>query len=139
MWFGASEATLLWAWEYTRIMRLGTIFALLSLGLSAFITAQGYALWGLLAISIGAVANIFLDPLFIFTLNMGIAGAAWSTVIAEALSGLFVVWFLVSKFSYLHIQKKLSQIELGHSWTLFIVGLVAFFNASDGKCGHDLL
>ena len=150
MWFGASEATLPWAWEYTRIMGLGTIFALLSLGLSAFITAQGYALWGLLAISIGAVANIFLDPLFIFTLNMGVAGAAWSTVIAEALSGLFVVWFLVSKFSYLHIQRNYLKLNWAILGPCLLLGLSPFlmqvtesavmicFNSSLLKYGGDL-
>ncbi len=149
-WFGASAQTLPYAWEYTRIMGLGTIFALLALGLSAFITSQGFALWGLIAISIGAVANIFLDPLFIFTFNMGVAGAAWSTVIAEALSGLFVLWFLISKFSYLHIQKADLKLDWSVLGPCLLLGFSPFlmqvtesavmvcFNSSLLKYGGDL-
>ena len=74
--FGASENTIDYAWEYLQVYALGTLFVELTLGMNAFITAQGFARIGMYTVLIGAVANIALDPLFIFGLKMGVQGAA---------------------------------------------------------------
>ncbi len=105
-WFGASPDTFPFAWEYLRIYGYGTIFVLISIGLNAFINSQGYAMWGMATVVIGAVLNIVLDPILIFTFGMGVQGAALSSVVSQAISAAFVLWFLFSKHSYLHIQKK---------------------------------
>lgn len=60
--FGASPETIGYSWEYFRLYLVGTIFVQASLGLNAFINAQGYALVGMLTVIIGAVLNIILDP-----------------------------------------------------------------------------
>ena len=70
--FGASENTVGYAASYMRIYALGTLFVELTLGLNAFITAQGFAKTGMLTVLIGAVLNIVLDPVFIFVLGMGV-------------------------------------------------------------------
>lgn len=75
--FGASENTIAYGVEYMNVYALGTIFVQLTLGMNAFITAQGFAKTGMLSVLIGAVANIILDPVFIFGFGMGVAGAAW--------------------------------------------------------------
>ena len=72
MAFGASENTIEYAVDYMMIYALGTIFVQLTLGMNAFITAQGFASIGMWTVLIGAVINIALDPLFIFTFKMGV-------------------------------------------------------------------
>lgn len=72
-WFGASQTTFPYANTYMTIYTLGTFFALLSMGMNYFITAQGYPGLGMATTLIGAVVNIVLDPVFIFLLHMNIA------------------------------------------------------------------
>ena len=79
--FGASEAALVYACPYMMIYLLGTFPSMATTGLNPFINAQGYATTGMLSITIGAVANLILDPIFIFALHLGIKGAAIATVI----------------------------------------------------------
>ncbi|MEG2676947.1 MAG: MATE family efflux transporter [Oscillospiraceae bacterium] len=94
MWFGASEATFVHANTYMTIYTLGTFFALLAIGLNSFITCQGFANVAMFTVIIGAVGNIILDFVFIFIFHMGVAGAAWATVISQMLSCVFVASFL---------------------------------------------
>ena len=75
MAFGASAATFTYADDYFTIYLLGTIFALLSIGMNQFIIAQGYAKTAMASVVIGAVLNLALDPLFIFVFGMGVKGA----------------------------------------------------------------
>lgn len=96
-WFGASETTYSYANTYLTIYTLGTFFALLSMGMNYFITAQGFPLLGMATTLIGAVVNIALDPVFIFVLDMDIAGAAVATVIAQMSSCIFVLLTLRSR------------------------------------------
>lgn len=103
--FGASENTISYAVDYMNIYALGTIFVQLTLGMNAFITAQGFAKTGMLSVLIGAVANIILDPIFIFGFGMGVQGAALATIISQALSCIWVVSFLFGKKTYLKIKK----------------------------------
>lgn len=86
MAFGASENTIEYGVSYMNIYAVGTIFVQLTLGMNAFITAQGFAKTGMLSVLIGAVSNIILDPIFIFGFNLGVKGAALATVISQALS-----------------------------------------------------
>lgn len=104
--FGASSETIGYSWEYFRIYLIGTIFVQTSLGLNAFINAQGYALIGMLTVIIGAVLNILLDPVFMFGLGMGVSGAALATILSQAVSAGFTIWFLCGKRSYLRLQAK---------------------------------
>ena len=96
-WFGASDITYPYADIYLTIYTCGTFFALLSMGMNYFITAQGYPMLGMVTTLIGAVLNIILDPLFIFVFHMEIAGAAAATVLAQLASCLFVLFVLYKK------------------------------------------
>lgn len=102
--FGASDETITFADRYISIYLLGTVFVELALGLNAFIISQGQPGIAMGTVLLGAVANIILDPIFIFALDMGVAGAAWATVFSQALSALWTVGFLVGKKSTLTIQ-----------------------------------
>ena len=106
MAFGASENTIQYGVDYMNIYALGTIFVQMTLGMNAFITAQGFAKTGMLSVLIGAVANIILDPIFIFGFGMGVAGAAWATIISQALSCAWVLLFLLGKKTTLKLRVK---------------------------------
>ena len=103
--FGASENTIGYAADYMRIYAIGTLLVQLTLGMNAFITAQGFATTGMLTVLIGAVANIALDPLFIYGLGMGVRGAALATVISQGLSCVWVICFLRGKKTLLRLKR----------------------------------
>ena len=109
--FGASENTIGYAAEYMQIYSIGTIFVQLTLGMNAYITAQGFARMGMITIIIGAVANITLDPLFIFVFGMGVRGAALATIISQAISCIWVIAFLSGKKSLLSLKLNRLKIE----------------------------
>ena len=104
--FGASDATLPYAVEYGRIYILGSVFVLVVMGMNPFITTQGFAKFSMLTTVIGAVINIVLDPIFIFVLDMGVAGAATATVISQAVSALWILTFLTGKKTILKLKIK---------------------------------
>ncbi len=104
MAFGASTNTIEYAVSYMNIYAFGTLFVQLTLGLNAYITAQGFATTGMLTVLIGAVLNIVLDPLFIFGLDLGVRGAALATVISQGVSCLWVVLFLCGKKTVLRLR-----------------------------------
>lgn len=81
--FGASYTTMPYASSYLRIYACGNIFVLLTLGLNAFITAQGFSKVSITTVLLGAIVNIILDAIFIYIFNWGINGAAVATVIAQ--------------------------------------------------------
>lgn len=104
--FGASEDTIGYALSYMRIYAAGSIFVMLGMGLNLFVTTQGFAGYSMISVVIGAAANIVLDPIFIFTLDMGVEGAALATILSQALSAAFVLRFLLGKKSILRLRRE---------------------------------
>lgn len=109
--FGASENTLRYASDYITIYAIGTLFVQFALGLNAFITTQGFAKISMFTVLIGAIINIILDPIFIFIFSMNVKGAALATILSQAISSLWVLYFLTSKKSNLTIQKKYLKLK----------------------------
>ncbi len=150
MAFGASENTIGYGVDYMNIYALGTIFVELTLGMNAFITAQGFAKTGMLSVLIGAVANIILDPIFIFGLNMDVRGAALATIISQAFSCIWVVSFLCGKRTFLKIKKKNLRLTPKIILPCLALGIATFimqasesvisvcFNSSLQKYGGDI-
>ena len=95
--FGASEDALVYAYPYMMIYLIGTVPSMIATGMNPFINAQGYATTGMLSVAIGAVANLILDPVFIFAFGFGIKGAAIATVLSQILSAGYVLYFLEKK------------------------------------------
>lgn len=124
--FGASADTIGYAWQYFSIYLVGTIFVQASLGLNAFINAQGYTMVGMLTVVIGAVLNIILDPILMFGFDMGVAGAALATIISQAVSAAFTVWFLCSKRSYLRLKASNLRLVGKILWPSIALGLSPF-------------
>lgn len=150
MAFGASENTIEYAVSYMNIYAVGTIFVQLTLGMNAFITAQGFAKTGMLSVLIGAVANIILDPIFIFGFGLGVRGAALATIISQAASCTWVLLFLFGKKTVLKIcvknmglQKKIILPSIALGLATFIMQasesvISVCFNSSLLKYGGDI-
>ncbi len=92
--FGASENTIGYALDYLRIYTLGTIFVQMTLGMNAYITAQGFTTVSMKTVLIGAILNTLLDPIFIFVLGLGVRGAALATILSQAVSAVWLLRFL---------------------------------------------
>ena len=148
--FGASQNTIAYGVEYMNIYAMGTLFVQMTLGMNAFITAQGFAKTGMLSVLIGAVANIILDPIFIFGFHMGVAGAAWATILSQALSCIWVLLFLCGKQTRLKLRRQYLRLNAKIVFPCLALGLSTFimqasesvisicFNSSLQRYGGDI-
>ena len=148
--FGASGNTIGYAWDYLQTYAFGTLFVQLTLGMNAFITAQGFAEIGMRTVLIGAIANILLDPLFLFAFGMGVRGAALATVLSQGLSCIWVLRFLTGERTLLRLKRKTLRLRPKLILPCVALGLSAFimqasesvisvcFNTSLLKYGGDI-
>jgi putative MATE family efflux protein len=127
---GASDGTFPFAGEYIRIYLCGNLFVMISLGMNPFINSQGFGQTGMMTVLFGAVANIILDPVFIFVLHMGIRGAAVATVISQFLSAVWVLRFLTGDQAVLKLRFKSMKVRwfrlkriLALGFSNFIMGM----------------
>ncbi|WP_294187990.1 MATE family efflux transporter [uncultured Clostridium sp.] len=104
--FGASDSTIKYAMDYLTIYLLETVFVQIALGMNPFINTQGFAKIGMITVVIGAIINIVLDPILIFTFNLGVKGAALATIISQFISAAWVLFFLFGNKSILKIRKE---------------------------------
>lgn len=124
--FGSNEELLVYAHDYLMISILSIPFNALALLSSAVFRAEGNIKVSMIVVLIGAVFNLALDPLFIFTLNGGIKGAAFATVIAQALASLFALFYIFSHRSIVRFEKKYLIPSLAISRSIISVGFSAF-------------
>ena len=148
--FGASENTISYSVDYMNIYALGTIFVQMTLGMNAFISTQGFAKISMLSVLIGAIANIILDPIFIFGLGLGVKGAALATIFSQAMSCIWVLHFLTGKITFLKIRKRNFRLQASIILPCLALGLSMFimqasesvisvcFNSSLLKYGGDI-
>ena len=148
--FGASSDTIGFATDYMNIYAIGTLFVQLTLGMNAFITAQGFAKQGMLSVMIGAVCNIALDPVFIFGFGMGVKGAALATILSQAASCVWVLLFLTGKTTILKLKVKNLNLKPAVIFPCVALGMATFimqstesvisvcFNTSLQKYGGDV-
>ena len=148
--FGASENTIDYASSYMTIYACGTIFVQMTLGMNAFITAQGKTTISMLTVVIGAVLNIILDPIFIFAFGMGVKGAALATIMSQCVSSIWCIIYISSKKSLLRLKVKNMKIEPSLLFPCLALGISTFimqstesvisvcFNSSLLKYGGDI-
>lgn len=148
--FGASEATLPFALDYSRIYILGTVFVLIVMGMNPFITAQGFAKISMLTTVIGAVINIILDPILIFVFGMGVKGAAIATVLSQAVGAVWILRFLTGDKTILHLRRDFLKPEKEVILPVMSLGISTFvmlatesllsisFSSSLARYGGDL-
>lgn len=113
--FGATPQTNDYATTYLGITSLGFTFQMLALAGSNIIRGDGSPKQSMTIQITGAVINTVLDPIFIFTFHLGIAGAAWATVIAQSVAGIMTLAYLHG-FHTVHLPL---HDFLHPSWTLF--------------------
>lgn len=126
--FGASESALVYAYPYMMIYLIGTLPSMVAVGMNPFINAQGYSTIGMLSVAIGAVANLLLDPLFIFVLGFGVQGAAIATILSQSLSAAFVLFFLTKKaeLRVRFLRKNEFSACTGHARDIVSLGSAGF-------------
>lgn len=124
--FGASDTTYPYADAYLSIYLLGTVFVMISLGMNNFINAQGFGVTGMLTVSIGAVLNLILDPVFIFGLNMGIQGAALATILSQFVSAVWVFRFLTGKKAIIPLTRASMRLQGGLVKNISVLGTSGF-------------
>lgn len=123
---GASDDTLPFADSYLTIYLCGNLFVMVSLGLNSFINAQGFGKTGMMTVIIGAVLNIILDPIFIFTLHMGVRGAALATVISQLASAVWTFSFLTGEKAVLKIKAEKMRCTVKRVKKITVLGLAGF-------------
>ena len=148
--FGASDATISYAEDYITIYLLGNLFVMVGLGMNSFINSQGFGTIGMMTVLLGAIANIVLDPIFIFAFNMGVQGAALATILSQLLSAIWIVAFLTGKKTILRLRLSAFHIEPKRALKIVGLGLSGFtmsitnssvqimYNAMLQKVGGDL-
>ena len=150
MWFGASDATFGYANTYLTIYTAGTFFALMATGMNSFLIAQGFSGLGMATVMLGAVLNIVLDPIFIFTFHMGVRGAALATILSQFLSALWIVKFLTGGKAILRLKTSAFRLKKQRVKNIVALGMSGFtmaitnssvqimYNASLQHYGGDL-
>ena len=123
--FGATDQIFDYAMEYSRITAYGIPFFLFSTGFNPLVRSDGRATFSMMAIIAGAVLNTVLDPIFIFVFQMGIAGAAWATVISQMVSALllfaYIPEFRSVKFQWEDFIPHMKQVK-----AIAALGLTSF-------------
>lgn len=143
--FGASTDALVYAYPYLMIYLIGTLPSMIATSMNPFINAQGYSTIGMTSVAVGAVANLLLDPLFIFVLGFGVQGAAIATVISQALSAVFVFVFLTrkSELKVRFLKKKEFSECIGYAKNIVSLGTAGFImqltNSLVSICCNNIL
>lgn len=124
--FGASDVTYPYAEAYMVIYLLGSVFVMVGLGMNAFINSQGFGKIGMMTVLLGAVTNIVLDPVFIFTFGMGVRGAALATILSQFLSAAWVVQFLTGKQAILKLKRSCMGLKAKRVKKIISMGTSSF-------------
>lgn len=124
--FGASEDSYVYASQYLNVYLIGTLFSMITTGMNGYINAQGFPKIGMFSTVIGAITNIILDPIFIFGLQMGVAGAALATIISQAFSAIWVVHFLFGRKVLIPLQRRNIKIRLKTTMDIVKLGMANF-------------
>jgi putative MATE family efflux protein len=131
--FGATETLLPYAKEYLSVILMGSVFFIITLCSNNIIRAEGNAKMAMLIMITGAVINIGLDALFIFVFRMGVAGAAWATIISQFCSFLVVVWYMAAGRSSLKIRLRHFKPDLSVLKEIFGVGTAGFIRQTSAS------
>ena len=124
--FGCPPSAVEFAVSYLKIYACGTLFVMLAQGLNPFILTQGYSLVAMGSVLLGAVINIALDPIFIFTLGMGVRGSSLATVISQLCSCICVMCFFFTRKSLFHLRPSAMCPRLRYIGAILSLGFTPF-------------
>lgn len=127
IFFGSTEDIMPYAYTYTKIISFGIPFFILSTGMSSLIRADGSPKYSMGCMIIGAIVNTILDPIFMFVFHMGIAGAAWATIIGQIISALMALYYLLH-FKHVTLCKESFRLKVYNIYTIISLGAAGFFN-----------
>jgi len=125
--FGASEATIGYADEYLTIILYGAIFQGLGFGLTGVMRSEGHPTIAMMTTIGAALTNIVLDPIFIFGLDMGIAGAALATILSQFFSMMVVIYHFTKGKSRLKLHSKNLKLSKAVVISIVSIGMSPFF------------
>ncbi len=147
---GASESNLGYAMDYLRIILIGAPFQAVGFGMNNFIRGEGNPKIAMITMLIGALLNTILDPIFIFVFKMGVQGAALATIISQAVSCIWVLWYFIGGKSMLTVKREYLKLKLPIFLEIISIGFAPFsmqlaasmvtilLNTSLQKYGGDL-
>ncbi|MDF3002262.1 MAG: family efflux transporter, partial [Bacillota bacterium] len=124
--FGASDATMPYASEYMTVILYGTIFQGIGTGLVNLVRAAGHPIKSMMILIVGTLINIILDPILIFTLDMGISGAAWATIIAQMVTSIMIIGHFLSKKSLIRIEAQKLKLRFKTIQSILSIGFAPF-------------
>ncbi len=119
--FGASDVTMSYAVDYMTVILYGAVFQGIGTGLLNVVRATGHPVKSMMIVLVGTLINIILDPILIFTFNMGISGAAWATIIAQLVTVIMVIHHFISEKNQMKIE--ISQLKLRITTTMSILSI----------------
>ena len=124
--FGATEGNLVYAMDYMRIILFGLIFQMVGFGLNNFIRGEGNPKVAMMTMLIGAAINIILDPILIIKMNMGVKGAAYATIISQAVTSIWVLWYFIGGNSFLSLKLENMRLKMDRVKEIFVIGFSPF-------------
>lgn len=124
--FGASEDTLPYARDYMQIILIGNVVTHLYLGLNNVLRASGAPKYSMYATLASVVINCILNPIFIFSMDWGIKGSAWATVISQVISLIWQIVYFANPKQFLHFRKGIYKLRKELVQSIFSIGLSPF-------------
>jgi MATE family, multidrug efflux pump len=124
--FGASDATMPYAVDYMTVILYGAVFQGIGTGLVNVVRATGHPVKSMVIVLVGTLINIILDPILIFTLDMGISGAAWATIIAQLVTTIIVIQHFLSERSQIKIEMSKLKLHLATIKSILNIGFAPF-------------
>ncbi|KAB3524964.1 MATE family efflux transporter [Alkaliphilus serpentinus] len=131
--FGATDTILPYSIEYMRVILLGTVFFTFAVASNSIVRSEGNAKVAMYTMLISAGLNIILDPIFIFVFKMGIAGAAIATVLAQASTAIYLVFYFIYGKSTLTFKVKNLKPDFKIISETFIIGASSFARQVSGS------
>lgn len=124
--FGASADTIVYAKEFIIVIFIGSVFSMIGFGLNNSIRSEGNPKVAMITMLIGAIVNTILEPIFIFVLGLGVMGAAIATVIAQAISTIWILRYFTKGNSLLKLRLSNMKLKSNHIKSIFAVGMSPF-------------
>jgi multidrug efflux pump len=133
---GTTPATINDTRSFVRVLAGGGAVVMLSFALSSVVRAEGASKEAMVGMLLGTLVTLVFDPIFIFGLELGVTGAAWATLIGNALSVVYYMWYLLCKSPHLSIRpsdfqatQTIIKESLAIGTPVFLTGLLLMVSA----------
>ncbi len=136
---GASINTYQFAKDYLMIVAFGAIFVICQMSMGQIVRSEGSSKEAMIGMILGTVINIILDPIMILYMKMGVAGAAWATIIGNACSTFYYIWHIAKKSTFLSVKLKDFSMHDDILKNVFAIGLPVFINNVLMSCANILI